>query len=74
MIVEKQCFVFKASLQHIHDTDCFEVIFRVMAEDKFKARKILDEWLAKPEQTGYKYSCCVGIVSEASIYVLTKEI
>lgn len=73
MIVEKQGFVFKASLQHVHDTDCFEAVFHVIAEDKFKARQILDEWLSKPEQTGYKYSCCVGVVQEASKFILIKE-
>ncbi len=73
MIVEKQCFVFKTSLRHVHDNDCFTVTFHVVAEDKYKARQILDEWLAKPEQTGYKYSCCVGVVPEASQYILVQE-
>ena len=48
-------------------------MFNILAEDRFEARDLLDKWLSYPAQTGYKYSRCVGIVPEASKFVLINQ-
>ena len=72
-IVEKAVYCFKASLQYIDRNDCFEVRFKVLAEDIYKAQTILEEWLKNPKQTGFKFSCCVGIERESSEYIICKQ-
>lgn len=69
-VKERSAYCFKASLKHIHDDETFEVPFEVIAEDAYKARTMLEEWLKTPSQTGYKYECCVGIIPDASKMVL----
>lgn len=69
-IKEQDAYCFKVSLKHIHDDETFEASFEVVAENRYKARAMLEEWLKTPERTGYKYECCVGIIPEASKMVL----
>lgn len=70
---EKDIYCFKAKLKRIHDDECFVVPFNVLAEDKYKAQTILEEWLSNPKQTGYKFECCVGIIPEPSNRVIVSE-
>ena len=44
-----------------HESDYYCVQFQVLADDKFKAQRILEHWLSEPEQTGWKYKTWVGI-------------
>lgn len=73
VLKEKDVYCFKASLKHVNDDDCFVVSFHVLAEDIFHAQTILEEWLKKPEQTGYRFECCVGITREASHRLIVAE-
>lgn len=73
MLKEKQAYCFKATLQHEMQLSTFDVRFMVMADDRFKARAMLDEWLKNPEQTGYKFKCCVGVAEEANHWVIVDE-
>lgn len=69
-IKEENVYCFIASLERTNGNSCFDVPFKVLAEDLFKAQTILEEWLKKPEQTGYKFSRCIGITRKASERIL----
>jgi hypothetical protein len=73
MLKEKPVYHFKAYLKHVNQDSTFEVRFAVMADYKFEARAMLDEWLKCPEQTGYKFECCVGVVEEMGSYVIVDD-
>ncbi len=51
----------------------YTVNLKVLAEDQFKARKMLEEWLSKPEQTGWKYKKWLGITLIPNDLVILKE-
>lgn len=72
-IKERSAYCFKASLKYIHNDETFEVPFEVIADDRYKAKTMLEEWLKTPSQTGYKYECCVGIIPDASKMVLIED-
>ena len=73
LLTEKDVYNFTAHLKHVDDDECFDVAFRVLAEDVYQAKTILKEWLETPEQTGYRYDCCVGITAEPSNRVIVAE-
>jgi len=70
---EKDIFCFKAKLKYIDNDEYFIVPFKVLAEDRYKAQAILEEWLKTPQQTGYRFDCCVGIIVEPSNRVIVVE-
>lgn len=44
--------------------------FKVMAESSFEARKMLEEWLSDPKQTGLKFKKWLGITPMPSDLVI----
>ena len=38
------------------------VPFQVLAENQYVAKTILEEYLKKPEQTGWRYEACVNLM------------
>lgn len=50
----------------------YTVDLKVLAEDKFEARRMLEKWLDNPEQTGWKYKKWLGITPMPSELVITK--
>lgn len=44
-----------------HEPNYYCVPFQVLANDGFEAQRILEEWLSKPLQTGFKYKTWVDI-------------
>lgn len=71
-IEEMNIFCFRAVLGKVDGKGEFIVPFKVLSEDKYKAQSILEDWLKNPEQTGYKFTCCEGLVREPSERVLAK--
>lgn len=71
-IEEMDIFCFRAVLERVDGKGEFIIPFEVLAGDKFKAQTILENWLKNPEQTGYKFTRCVGITREASKRLLVK--
>lgn len=69
---EMNIFCFRAVLGKVDGKGEFIVPFKVLSEDKYKAQSILEDWLKNPEQTGYKFTCCEGLVREPSERVLAK--
>lgn len=53
--------------------DYYTVHFQILAEDCYKARNILEKWLSKPEQTGWKYKTWVGITPMASDSIIIDD-
>ena len=70
---------FKVELEYLdkyksnHKTDCYYVQFQVLAEDKFEAKEMLEEWLSEPEQTGWQYKSVISITHIASSSIIVKE-
>lgn len=44
-----------------HDQPYYTVDFQVLAEDIYKAQRLLEKWLENPEQTGWKYKTWLSI-------------
>ena len=44
-----------------HESNYYCVPFQVLADDKFEAQRILEDWLSNSEQTGWRYKTWVGI-------------
>lgn len=64
------CFAVKLEYLDEYKAKCndYTVNLKVLAEDQFKARKMLEEWLSKPEQTGWKYKKWLGITPIPATY------
>lgn len=75
---EAMVYCFNAKLEYLDEYksekgDCFIVPFNVLAKDWYEAKQLLEEWLSKPEQTGYKFKQCVGLIPQPSVTVIVKE-
>lgn len=68
---EVNVYCFEAKLEYLDEYkeekgEYFTVPYQVLAEDRHKARGMLEGWLSVPEQTGYKFKQCVGLLPQAS--------
>lgn len=56
-----------------HESTYYNVQFQVLAENLFNAQSILEKWLEKPEQTGWKYKSWLGIRPMPSGLIIVDE-
>lgn len=70
---------FKVKLEYLdeykpnHDKHYYTVDFQVLADDFYKAQRLLEAWLEKPEQTGWKYKTWLGIRPMPSSLIIVEE-
>ena len=72
---EVSIYCFEVKLEYLDEYkeekgDNYTVPFKVMAENSYKARTMLEEWLSNPKQTGYKFKQWVGITPMPSDLVI----
>lgn len=76
---ELMTYNFEVKLEYLdeckstHPEHYYIVLFQVLAEDKYNARKVLEKWLENPKQTGWKYKTWVGISPKASSSIIVDE-
>lgn len=70
MIEQFTTYCFEAKLKYIDKDEYYIVPFQILAEDGYKARSMLWEYLENPEQTGYKYETCVHLQPMPSNQIL----
>ena len=68
-------YCFEAKLECLdeykaEEGNSYTVPFKVLAEDSFEARRMLEEWLNEPKQTGWKYKKWLGIMPMPSDLVI----
>lgn len=62
MIKRHTTYCFEAKMKEIGKDTYYFVPFQVLAENQYVAKTILEEYLKKPEQTGWRYEVCVNLM------------
>ena len=70
MLKRYAMFCFEAKLKYIDRDEYYIVPFRVLAVNRYRAEAQLWDFLSNPEQTGYKYEECVGLVKQPTSIIL----
>jgi len=73
ILKEKDMFCFEAQLKKVGKDEYFRVPYKVLAEDQYVAKAMLEDWLKDPTQTGYKYEYCDCLIQQPSDFIILAE-